>query len=485
MATENKKLTNKEKIIFSLIGKMTYGEISKASEIDSKNLARYLKLLLNENEIEKIEEGRNSYYQRTIKEIPPPEPVDYEDDPKPYYLWERLAEIVENSPNQHITRIECVNLHGFKSRHISRIAAQAIKNNRIESYRYANRVHYKAKGSTSLNPEQESNKNLSQFQARIKQIPILMEFIRYLKKTKRRKNSTVYNYARIIIQLLNFKTKRIGGFNPVQVNALTQHYIDEFIESLGKYTEGSQCTRMAAITVFLQFCMKKSYIKEDFTEDFDYPNIPEKRMPDLTTKDFDKMTKAARCERDKVILQFAIFEGMRVSEIAACNVEDLNFEEQHLFIEGDQSKGRKNRTIPIPKGFIPTLKHYIELIRNPFGNENALFTTNSGRRLRKRTIEDIIKNMRRDAKIEKKITPHSCRRACARWLYERGLDILSIQYILGHKNVTQTQKYINITQQFVDSGYQSAVNNVIDDLDVIKEARNLARAENPLIGIES
>ncbi|MHA1425549.1 MAG: tyrosine-type recombinase/integrase [Candidatus Helarchaeota archaeon] len=471
-------IQNREKILSSLTSLMTYSEISDASGIDKKNLARYLRTLRKMGLIEKIGKGRDTRYRKAIE----PTSTTQEflvsatgNEPKRKFLWQKLAEIVENAPNGRITRADCIKLYGFKNHHITKTARKAESKGLIKIYRYRNRVYYR-RSDIEMEEEQAAQKNLTQVQIKVKQIPTLQEFIKWMKYAKRCQESTAYNYTQKILQFLGHKS--IGrGFNPIAIDAITQHYVNSYIESLGKYTHKSQCTRMAAIAKFLHFCFKRGYISKDFSDDFIYPKVPEKHMPDLTIEEFDLMMKHTKNERNRVILQFLLFEGMRKSEVCSCDIDNIDFKKLHIIVPGDKSKGKRNRIIPIPKQFAQVLKNYIEQHRKELAGEKALFTTNAGKRISTRTLGDIIKRIRRQAGIDKQITTHSFRRACARWLYERGLDILSIQAILGHKEISQTQKYINIQQEFVDRGYHNVCDVILNDLKVIKHTEQLSHAE--------
>ncbi|MHA1371140.1 MAG: tyrosine-type recombinase/integrase [Promethearchaeota archaeon] len=460
---------------------LSYTEISEKSGVDTNHLWRYLNTLVKMNLIEKFGKGRATRY-KSINIEQCTESLESKvfsicDQPKIKYNYIRLAEIVNNAPNKRIARSDCVKLHGFKNKTLSSYAAKAKAKNLITTYRYRGQVYYKAP-DVEIPTEIANNRNKSDYNVKLDRVPVLKKFLDWLIKALRKKPYTAYMYGHNILQFLSFKSSR--GFNPIPVENITQQYVDDYLESLHKYENITQTAKMAAVRRFWKYLFKKGYVKKDFTDDFEYPPIPEKIQPDLTKKEFNLMLEQAQNFRDKVILEFLVFEGMRVSEVASRNLKHVDFKNRHILVEGNKAKGRRNRLIPISAKFIPVLQDYINNFRFSIDKEEPLFTTDGGRRIRKNTIQKTISRMRKAAGITKKITPHSCRRACARWLYERGLDILAIQYILGHKNLNQTQKYINLTQQFTDKAYSSSMDEIINDLEVVEHAKQIITIESTI-----
>lgn len=155
-------------------------------------------------------------------------------------------------------------------------------------------------------------------------------------------------------------------------------------------------------------------------------------------------------QRDKAILEILFSTGMRVSECAALNVEDINFERGEIAVLG---KGRKLRVVFLSDEAISVIKDY--LLNRGFDvsgsrivdASNPLFISNKKTRLTVRSIERIVQKYSKKAGILKKVSPHTLRHSFATDLLSSGADIRSVQSMLGHSSITTTQIYTHVTDQ--------------------------------------
>jgi integrase/recombinase XerD len=190
-----------------------------------------------------------------------------------------------------------------------------------------------------------------------------------------------------------------------------------------------------AISSFLKFLDNESLAKQ-----IKAPKI-DKRLPKFITYDeLNKLLENAENYRDKLIIKFLFYTGVRVSELIKIKKNDIIFEEGFVKVYG---KGGKERIVPIPKELLNELRDYINKI-----NTENIFPLSS------RQVERIIKNVAKKAGINKKVTPHVLRHSLATTLLSKGVDIRYIQEILGHSSLNITQIYTHVVPNQLKEIYQ-------------------------------
>ncbi len=157
--------------------------------------------------------------------------------------------------------------------------------------------------------------------------------------------------------------------------------------------------------------------------------------------------------RDRAILETLFSTGLRVSELVALDIEDINLESGEFTVIG---KGRKPRTVYLSKSAIHWLKSYLNTRRDPF---KPLFLRYSGKlmenndkdgeslRLSVRSVQRMVKKYTQRAGINVDATPHTLRHSFATDLLINGADIRSVQELLGHSSVATTQIYTHVTNE--------------------------------------
>ncbi|MFA5158246.1 MAG: site-specific tyrosine recombinase/integron integrase [Patescibacteria group bacterium] len=145
--------------------------------------------------------------------------------------------------------------------------------------------------------------------------------------------------------------------------------------------------------------------------------------------------------RDRLILELLFSTGLRVSELCALNLSDINFERGEIPVRG---KGGKVRVVFLSESSVMALKEYLKFI-----NESDALILNKigGDRLTVRSIERIVSKYAGFAGITKKVSPHTLRHTFATDLLINGADLRSVQSLLGHANVSTTQIYTHVTDQ--------------------------------------
>ncbi len=164
----------------------------------------------------------------------------------------------------------------------------------------------------------------------------------------------------------------------------------------------------------------------------------------------------AKGYRDSAMLETLYATGIRVSELIALDVEDVNLGSGLITCK---SSGDKSRIIPIYPAAIRALTEYIKFVRPQMVSDDkeiALFVNVSGSRMSRQGFWKIIKYYQVKAGIETPITPHTLRHSFATHLLENGADLRSIQEMLGHADISSTQVYSQLVKKQLKDVYHKA-----------------------------
>jgi integrase/recombinase XerD len=268
---------------------------------------------------------------------------------------------------------------------------------------------------------------------------IIEEYKVWLEIQGKSKN-TIKTYAGTIKKFLEFLINNgiiITDIKSIN-SSLDKNLVLKFLAELKvkkKLDSNSLRLYVRAISSFLKFLDNENLAKQ-----IKAPKV-DKRLPKFITYDeLNKLLENAENYRDKLIIKFLFYTGVRVSELIKIKKNDIIFEEGFVKVYG---KGGKERIVPVPKELLNELKDYINKI-----NTENIFPLSS------RQVERIIKNTAKKAGISKKVTPHVLRHSLATTLLSKGVDIRFIQEILGHSSLNITQIYTHVVPNQLKEIYQ-------------------------------
>lgn len=159
----------------------------------------------------------------------------------------------------------------------------------------------------------------------------------------------------------------------------------------------------------------------------------------LSRDEIRRMLEVTANAKHRLLLALAYAAGLRVSEVVALRVGDMDLGELTLHIK--QAKGRKDRISIVPEKLRDELAH---VIVGKEGNEHV-FPSARGGALTTRTAQKIFEHALAKAGIKKHATFHSLRHSFATHLLENGTDVRYVQELLGHHNIRTTQRYTQVT----------------------------------------
>jgi integrase/recombinase XerD len=189
-------------------------------------------------------------------------------------------------------------------------------------------------------------------------------------------------------------------------------------------------------------------VRKDPTEEISSPKIPRTLPKVLSQEEIARLLSAPEGKRpegvrDRAILAFFYASGLRVSEVASFPMERLNLETGALVVTG---KGAKERISFLDSASLALVRTYCETVRSlwhPPGPE--LFVARDGAPLSRQALWTLIKKYGRKAGITSPLSPHVLRHSFATHLLEKGLDIRSIQLLLGHEDIRTTEIYTHVS----------------------------------------
>ena len=208
--------------------------------------------------------------------------------------------------------------------------------------------------------------------------------------------------------------------------------------------------------------MKKKIIKKNFAEGVRSPkadkNLPEilqhsdiNLLANSETKNDSYYKNKDLLARDTAIFELFYSSGLRLSELAEIQLKDINFNESLLRITG---KGNKTRVVPIGTKAISAVNLWIK-IRKKYINEvcNFLFTSLKGSKMSPRNIQLRMNILAKASGVEQRLYPHKLRHTVATHLLESSGNIRAVQEFLGHENISTTQIYTHLDNQYLMTVY--------------------------------
>jgi integrase/recombinase XerC len=207
--------------------------------------------------------------------------------------------------------------------------------------------------------------------------------------------------------------------------------------------------KLAAVRGLFRFLLRDGVITVNVARLVRTPKAP-KTLPDVMTAEqanalidgvATRQIERPHPARDRAIFEILYGCGLRISELAGLNLEDVDRAEGWLRVRG---KGRKERQVPLPGKAAESLERYLAE-RPVVRDQHAVFLNHRRGRLTDRGIRGIVKLYATLLAHDPSLHPHSLRHAYATHLLADGADLRAIQELLGHASLSTTQKYTQVS----------------------------------------
>jgi integrase/recombinase XerD len=229
----------------------------------------------------------------------------------------------------------------------------------------------------------------------------------------------------------------------------------------GMYRASSVARMLAAVRALHRFLVRDGESDRDPSASVERPRVPRNLPHPLSVDEVDRIVtspseQTAPGIRDRAILETLYGAGLRVSELVALDVDDVDLEDGSLRVLG---KGSKERMVPLGRFAGEALQGYLTRSRPQLASaasRSALFLNARGGRLTRQGCAMILRSRAARAGIRGSVSPHTLRHSFATHLLEGGADVRVVQELLGHSSVATTQIYTLITEQHLREVYFSA-----------------------------
>jgi len=224
--------------------------------------------------------------------------------------------------------------------------------------------------------------------------------------------------------------------------------VSEWIYQLAKreFAASSLSRKLTAVRGFARYLLKEGVCSKDFTELVEGPKARRKVPSSLSYKDVERLLSAPdegtpHGLRDRAILELFYSSGLRVSEMSALRLQQIDLDQGFIRIFG---KGSKERIVPVGERARVMIDRYLTAARPRFVKSktgSAVFLSERGLPISRKTIWVIVKRYAKRAGISQTVKPHLLRHSFATHLLTGGADLRAIQEMLGHADISTTQIY--------------------------------------------
>ncbi len=276
-----------------------------------------------------------------------------------------------------------------------------------------------------------------------------IEFLNYIKNEKNYSKLTIKSYKEDLEEFL-FVTKLKDIYYASEID------IKKYYKYLYNKNNSTISRKISTLKSYYKFLCKNSNYSNIMTK-FKLPKKKKSLPTFLNYKDLEELISASSegdfGERNRLIIEMFYATGVRVSELVNIKLSDIDFSEKTIRIHG---KGNKERFVFYGEYCEEALNLYINNLRRKLvdkNNNEFLFLNKYGGKISDRSIRNIINTIIKETSIKMNIHPHTLRHTFATHLLSQGIDLKSVQFLLGHENLSSTEIYTHVTDEMLRNVY--------------------------------
>jgi integrase/recombinase XerC len=278
-------------------------------------------------------------------------------------------------------------------------------------------------------------------------------FLDYLRDQRHVSPETVRAYES---DLLQFRT----ALGSEDIDTLA---VRGFVARLNRAGLGraSVARKLSAVRSFLRHAAREGRIDVNPAEGVASPRVPRSLPRDLTVDEMFNLLEGIKTDdlagaRDRALLELLYATGLRVGELVALDLGDLDLSESIVRVLG---KGRKERLVPFGSKAATALRGWMSAsqeLRLRAPAPEAVFLNLRAGRLTDRSVRRVLDRRLREAAIQAHVSPHALRHSFATHLLGAGADLRAIQELLGHSSLSTTQRYTHVSTDALMRVYDRA-----------------------------
>ncbi|NLP29126.1 MAG: tyrosine recombinase XerD [Clostridia bacterium] len=276
---------------------------------------------------------------------------------------------------------------------------------------------------------------------------LINKYLTYISEDKNLSSNTIDAYKRDINRFNKFLQYNNLSFD--EVNKIT---IMTYIDNLSKKgrKQSSIARNVICLRNFYKYLVKSGYIDSTSVIDYEIPKYKRNTPEILTIEEVNKLlsipdSNSIKGIRDKAMLEMMYATGIKVTEMLNLTEEDIDLRFKYLKCRG--TKGME-RIIPLGKYCVECMDKYLKVREelNVYGLD-YLFLNNRGGRMTRQGFWKIIKDYGNKANIDKEINLYTLRHSIAVHLIENGADMRSLKELLGYKDISAVQMYVDVIEK--------------------------------------
>jgi len=293
------------------------------------------------------------------------------------------------------------------------------------------------------------------------------DFFHYLETMKNASVHTLRSYRQDLQSFQNFIEEE--KIQLVSLNEVDKRLLRAYLAHLNFAAQASKRTllrRIACLRSFFKYCKREQKITSNPMEEIDSPKLEKSLPKSLSYEQVERLlsqpdTKTLLGFRDRCKMELLYSSGLRISELGNLNRTDLDQANLCLRIMG---KGKKERVIPITEMACKWIQDYLQHPEREFDgkqhraqvDKQAIFLNKWGKRITMRSLDRNFAKYLLAAGLSSSVTPHTIRHTIATHWLENGMDLKTIQVLLGHSSLVTTTIYTKVSSRLKREVYDKA-----------------------------
>jgi len=282
----------------------------------------------------------------------------------------------------------------------------------------------------------------------------IARFLEYIKHERRLSPNTLDNYARDLRHFSGFCIEDgIGGWEEIDAHRIRAYVARRHRAGLGGKTLQRE---LSSIRGLFNFLLREQLVEHNPAAGVPAPKAP-RRLPDAMSADQighlveDSGDESPLALRDRAMMELMYSSGLRLAELTALDLHDIDSAEGIVRVTG---KGAKTRLVPVGRKALDAVTRW-KSVRGQFAavEENALFVSRNGKRLSRRSVQSRLRQWGIRRELSEHVHPHMLRHSFASHMLESSGDLRAVQELLGHSDIATTQIYTHLDFQYLASIY--------------------------------